>query len=66
VNGEFVFLQHVAGRWRPYAIGIGVVPVPVTHPIYTSDVSSEIEGRRYCQTAVAPGGHPPKDARSRL
>ena len=38
VNGEFlsspritfdIFLQHVAGRWRPYAIGVGVVPVPV-------------------------------------
>jgi hypothetical protein len=38
LNGEFnsspritfdIFLQHVAGRWRPYAIGVGVVPVPV-------------------------------------
>lgn len=38
VNGDFnsspritfdIFLQHVAGRWRPYAIGVGVVPVPV-------------------------------------
>ena len=38
VNGEFIsspritfdiFLQHVEGRWRPYAIGVGVVPVPV-------------------------------------
>ena len=38
VNGEFIsspritfdiFLQHVAGRWRPYAIGVGVVPVQV-------------------------------------
>src|SRR5262249_18237427 len=41
VNGEFnsspritfdIFLQHVAGRWRPYAIGVGVVPVPVNPP----------------------------------
>jgi len=38
VNGEFIsspritfdiFFQHVAGRWRPYAIGVGVVPVQV-------------------------------------
>ena len=41
VNGEFnsspritfdIFLQHVAGRWRPYAIGVGVVPVPGNPP----------------------------------
>ena len=41
VNGEFdsapritfdIFLQHVAGRWRPYAIGVGMVPVPVNAP----------------------------------
>jgi len=41
VNGEFdsspritfdIFLQHVAGRWRPYAIGVGVVPVPLNPP----------------------------------
>jgi len=41
VNGEFdsspritfdIFLQHVAGRWRPYAIGIGLVPVTVNPP----------------------------------
>jgi hypothetical protein len=38
VNGEFdsspritfdIFLQNVAGRWRPYAVGVGVVPVTV-------------------------------------
>ena len=38
VNGEFIsspritfdlFLQHVAGQWHPYAIGVGVLPVPV-------------------------------------
>jgi hypothetical protein len=41
VNGEFdsspritfdIFLQHVAGRWRPYAIGVGLVPVPLDAP----------------------------------
>jgi hypothetical protein len=41
VNGEFdsapritfdIFLQYVVGRWRPYAIGVGVVPVPVNLP----------------------------------
>ncbi|WP_143199844.1 hypothetical protein [Bradyrhizobium sp. NAS80.1] len=41
LNGEFdsspritfdIFLQHVAGRWRPYAIGVGVVPVPLNPP----------------------------------
>src|SRR5215475_8772499 len=41
VNGEFdsvpritfdIFLQHVADRWRPYAIGVGVLPVPVDAP----------------------------------
>lgn len=41
LNGEFdsspqitfdVFFQHVAGRWRPYAIGVGIVPVPVNPP----------------------------------
>jgi len=41
VNGEFdsspqitfdIFFQHVADRWRPYAIGVGIVPVPVNPP----------------------------------
>ena len=41
VNGEFdsspritfdIFLQNVAGRWRPYAIGVGLVPVPLNPP----------------------------------
>jgi hypothetical protein len=41
VNGEFnsaprvtfdLFLENVAGRWRPYAIGVGVVAVPVAPP----------------------------------
>jgi len=41
VNGEFItdpritfdlFFQSVEGRWRPYAIGIGVVPVPPEPP----------------------------------
>ena len=41
VNGEFdsspqitfdIFFQHVADRWRPYAIGVGIVPVPVKPP----------------------------------
>jgi hypothetical protein len=48
VNGEFVsspritfdiFLQHVEGRWRPYAIGVGVVPVPV-NPTPSAEVKS--------------------------
>jgi len=48
VNGEFIsspritfdiFLQHVAGRWRPYAIGVGVVPVPV-NPTPSAEVKS--------------------------
>jgi hypothetical protein len=48
VNGEFIsspritfdiFLQHVAGRWRPYAIGVGVVPVPV-NPTPSTEVKS--------------------------
>jgi hypothetical protein len=48
VNGEFIsspritfdiFLQHVAGRWRPYAIGVGVVPVPV-NPTPSAKVKS--------------------------
>lgn len=41
VNGEFItdpritfdlFFQSVEGRWRPYAIGIGVVPLPPKPP----------------------------------
>ena len=48
VNGEFIsspritfdiFLQPVAGRWRPYAIGVGVVPVPV-NPTPSAEVKS--------------------------
>jgi len=48
LNGEFnsspritfdIFLQHVAGRWRPYAIGVGVVPVPV-NPTPSAEVKS--------------------------
>jgi hypothetical protein len=48
VNGEFIsspritfdiFLQHVEGRWRPYAIGVGVVPVPV-NPTPSAEVKS--------------------------
>jgi hypothetical protein len=48
VNGEFIsspritfdiFLQQVAGRWRPYAIGVGVVPVPV-NPTPSAEVKS--------------------------
>ena len=41
VNGEFssaprvtfdLFFENVASRWRPYAIGVGVVAVPVALP----------------------------------
>jgi hypothetical protein len=41
LNGEFnsaprvtfdLFLQNVAGRWRPYAIGVGIVAVPLAPP----------------------------------
>jgi len=41
LNGEFnsapritfdLFLENVAGRWRPYAIGVGVVAVPLAPP----------------------------------
>jgi hypothetical protein len=48
VNGEFIsspritfdiFLQQVEGRWRPYAIGVGVVPVPV-NPTPSAEVKS--------------------------
>ena len=48
VSGEFnsspritfdIFLQHVAGRWRPYAIGVGVVPAPVD-PTPSAEVKS--------------------------
>ena len=48
VNGEFIsspritfdiFFQHVAARWRPYAIGVGVVPVPV-NPTPSAEVKS--------------------------
>jgi len=48
LKGEFIsspritfdiFLQHVAGRWRPYAIGVGVVPVPV-NPAPSAEVKS--------------------------
>jgi hypothetical protein len=48
VNGDFnsspritfdIFLQHVEGRWRPYAIGVGVVPVPV-NPTPSAEVKS--------------------------
>lgn len=41
LNGEFnsaprvtfdLFLENVGGRWRPYAIGVGVVAVPLAPP----------------------------------
>src|SRR5262245_60211309 len=54
VNGEFIsspritfdiFLQHVAGRWRPYAIGVGVVPLPV-NPTPSAEVKSPPKSKR--------------------
>ena len=54
VNGEFIsspritfdiFFQHVAGRWRPYAIGVGVVPVPV-NPTPSAEVKSPPKSKR--------------------
>jgi hypothetical protein len=41
LNGEFnsaprvtfdLFLENVAGHWRPYAIGVGIVAVPLAPP----------------------------------
>jgi hypothetical protein len=67
VNGEFdsspritfdIFLQHVAGRWRPYAIGVGLVPVSVNAPP-PAQAKSPQKSRAAAASAkqlVAPGG----------
>jgi hypothetical protein len=63
VNGEFIsspritfdiFLQHVEGRWRPYAIGVGVVPVPVS-PTPSAEVKSPPKSKGTGQpVAISP------------
>jgi hypothetical protein len=62
VNGEFdsspritfdIFLQLVAGRWRPYAIGVGVVPVPINPPP-TAQVKSPQKSKSAAALANGP------------
>ena len=62
VNGEFdsspritfdIFLQHVAGRWRPYAIGVGVVPVTVNLTPSAEDSSRKSKGNAFAKQPVA-------------
>jgi hypothetical protein len=63
VNGEFdsspritfdIFLQHVAGRWRPYAIGVGVVPVTVNPTPSAEGSPRKSKGAAFAKQPAAP------------
>jgi hypothetical protein len=74
VNGEFdsspritfdIFLQHVAGRWRPYAIGVGVVPVTVNLTPSAEDSSRKSKGNAFAKQPVASRNSKASKLRSR-